>query len=80
MIRDFLEVFLPFFVIASFLFGGMALAFNYWYSYSCGKYEDVTGRQTKWVFLDECYINTGNDWLRKDEYAAVLVAREGLQH
>lgn len=52
---------------------------NYWESYICTKYEEATGRETKWIFMDNCYINTGKEWLRKDEYAAVIIAREGLQ-
>jgi hypothetical protein len=36
--------------------------------YSCNNYERVTGRETKWIFLDECYVKAAGGWERWDEY------------
>lgn len=77
--RDFIDFIMPLILFVVVGIGGLLFSINYWEEYACGKYAEVTGRETKWVFMHECYINTGNDWLRKDEYTAVLVAREGLQ-
>ena len=78
-IRDFAAVFIPELIIFSIVLGAVFLFANYAYEYSCNKYEEATGRETKWVFMNDCYINTGEHWLQKDEYLATVVAREGLQ-
>jgi len=77
--RDFIDFFLPVILLIVVVIAGALFGENYYEEYTCGKYADVTGRETKWVFMHDCYINTGGDWLTKDEYVVVLVAREGLQ-
>lgn len=77
--RDFIDFFAPVLLFAVIIIGGVVFLGNYWEAYRCRQYTEITGRETKWVFLDTCYIYTGDDWLRRDEYAAVSTAREGLQ-
>ena len=73
-------VFMLVIVIAMTLFiGGAFLGTNYYYEYTCGKYGETTGRSTQWVFMDDCYLSTGDDVLTLDEYKAVIVARDGLK-
>lgn len=54
------------------------LGMNYWEQYKCASYQEFTARKTKWSFMNDCYIKTENGWLAKDEYAAVIIARQGL--
>lgn len=46
--------------------------------YQCGNYEKTTGKQTKYIFADACYIKTDDGWQRWDEYKARAIASEGL--
>ena len=78
--RDFFVIFGLLFLICVGSLGAILFGANYWERYACGKYQDVTGRETKWVFMNDCYINTGSDWLKRDEYAAIIIAREGLKN
>ena len=61
------------------IMGSIFILTNFHGQYACGKYEEVTGRETKWIFIDDCYVNSGDAWLKKDEYAATIIAREGLK-
>lgn len=36
--------------------------------YECYSYQKVTGIETKWRFLNACYVKTPNGWQRWDEY------------
>ena len=76
--RDFIEYFGPVIIFLILFFCGLILMDNYWGQYSCNKYEEATGRDTKWIFMDECYVSSGKEWLTKDEYSKVVIARQGL--
>ena len=78
--RDFFVIFGLCFLLIVVILAAILFGINYWERYACGKYQDVTGRETKWVFMNDCYINTGSDWLKRHEYAAIIVAREGLKN
>lgn len=81
--RDFYEmVLLPIAVIAALamaVIGGIFVLSNWYGSYQCGKYEAITGKATKWVTLDECYVQTADGWQRWDEYKIRAAASEGLK-
>lgn len=77
--RYLIELFVTFFLIGGLLFGGLMLGANYWGSYQCENYEKVTGKATKWVFMDECYVQTNVGWQRWDEYKDRAIASEGLK-
>jgi hypothetical protein len=35
---------------------------------SCNNYEEVTGRDSKWVFMDACYVQRDDGtWIRYDK-------------
>lgn len=35
--------------------------------YQCNNYQDITGRESKWVFIDACYVKgDGGKWIRYD--------------
>ena len=79
--RDFIDDFAPLlFAIAAFgiLSGLICWGSNSYGRYQCTQYEAVTGKQTKWVTLDECYVKTADGWQRWDEYKARATASEGL--
>jgi len=46
--------------------------------YTCSNYQKVTGTETRWVLLDECYIKTPQGWQRYDEFKALAIASEGM--
>lgn len=80
--RDFFEiVVVPLFVGALVLvvvFVPIILLADFGSRYSCGKYEQVTGKKTRYATLDSCYVSTDAGWQRWDEYKARAVASEGL--
>ena len=78
--RDFFECFGPVILFAVISFGGLMLGANGWEQYTCNNYERVTGKETKWVFMDECYVSTTVGWQRWDEYKDRAIASEGLKH
>lgn len=47
--------------------------------HTCSNFQEITGKQTKWVFFDTCYINHNQEWFRYDEYKARAIASEGLK-
>lgn len=77
--RDFIEFFAMLFLAIGLLFGGIMLGANYWASYKCGNYEKATGKATKWIFMDDCYVQTDAGWQRWDEYKDRAIASEGLK-
>jgi len=50
---------------------------NWFLHYTCGNYQDMTGKPTKYVFMDSCYVKTPTGWQRYDEYIARAVTNEG---
>lgn len=44
--------------------------------YSCGKYEEMTGKKTTHIAFDSCYIETSEGWQRWDEYKARAFGNE----
>jgi hypothetical protein len=78
--RDLIELFC---MMAVVMLVGIVLVVgpsNWHGSYQCRKYETITGKATKWVPLDECYVQTADGWQRWDEYKLRAVASEGLSH
>ena len=59
---------------------GLMLSYNFLGKYTCDNYHKVTGKETKWVFMDECYIKTNAGWQRWDEYKNRAIASEGLKN
>lgn len=55
-----------------------ALSVNAYSSWRCDQYEEMTGRDTQFLWFDDCYIKASENWLRADEYTATITAREGL--
>jgi hypothetical protein len=58
--------------------GGVLFAGNAAGAYQCNNYAELTGKETRWVTLDTCYIKTERGWQRWDEYIARGIASEGL--
>lgn len=62
-------VFLPFALIAA-----CSLCLLNWHDqYQCGSYQDVTGKNTKFVQFDSCYVETKYGFQRLDEYKTQTV-------
>lgn len=60
------------------IFLAVIVPVNFAQQYGCGKYEENTGRETRWAHFDACYINAGDEWLTKEEYKAAKMAKDGL--
>lgn len=43
---------------------------------SCAQFEKQTGRPTKWVYMDSCYVTTTGGVQRLDEYLARSTTNE----
>lgn len=66
-------------VIVLFCFGVFAIVVNEYTNYQCNNYQQLTGKETKYVQFDICYIKTDAGWQRYDEYKARAIASEGLK-
>ena len=64
--------------VVALIVGGIMLAANIMGSYRCESYSRITGKNTKWNTLDECYVQTADGWQRWDEYTKRAIASEGL--
>lgn len=77
--RDF-TVFLLLAAAATGLIGGatftIADAFR---QYDCNAYSEVTGRETRYVDFNTCYVRYGDEWYSLDEHKAIVIARENLK-
>lgn len=62
-------------IILSIIFFGT----NYYEEYRCNSYKETTGMETKWKFLDDCYIETKNGWLTKEEYKLSIATKGELK-
>ena len=78
-LKYFIKCFMPVLILIVLAAALCVLGVGWCEKYSSDQYEKVTGRETKFVLLNECFINDGTNWLREDEYKAGLIAREGLQ-
>ncbi len=74
--KEFIRDCWPFILGVALLFTGIALAADAMGRYTCSNYTEITGKQTRWVTLDECYVKTTNGWQRWDEYKARATASE----
>lgn len=68
-------------VLAFFLvdIAATALFSNFYGGYQCGNYAAITGKETKWLAFDSCYVKTERGWQKWDEYTARAIASEGLK-
>lgn len=80
---DFFEdVFVPILVMATVLAAILGFIFvigHFYGQYTCGNYQKVTGKETKWVAFDDCYVKADAGWQRWDEYQKRAIASEGLK-
>lgn len=75
------EMVLHVFIFLAIILIPTATIINLFNQRSCNKYQEVTGKQTKFIWFDNCYVETPqNGWLTKGEYGKVIIAREGLSH
>ncbi len=75
---DFLGFFLPLGLIVVFVISGCVALSDVTGRYQCRNYEIVTGKPTRWVLLDNCYIQTDKGWQHWEEYKLRAAASEGL--
>lgn len=82
--RDFFNEFVPFIIISllmlALVLGSILLAVNFLEEYKCEQYSEFTGKATKWAFMDECYIQVGDEWITKPERIKQVIAKDGLSH
>jgi len=70
---------LGFVFIVMALVSSCAIGANAYIRYQCEKYAQITGKDTRYVEFDSCYIKTSEGFQRWDEYKARAVASEGLK-
>lgn len=44
--------------------------------YTCSNYEKITGNESQWVTLDECYVKHNDEWVRYSAYEKMIIARD----
>ena len=40
--------------------------------YLCNSYAEATGRTTKYILLDGCYVETGSGWVTRNELQEII--------
>ena len=55
------------------------LAANFVSEYSCNKFQESTGMETKWVFFNDCYVNNNGKFEPLGIFEDAQIAREGLK-
>jgi hypothetical protein len=65
-------------LVGAALIGGALTIANAAGSYQCNNYAELTGKETRWITLDACYVKTERGWQRWEEYIARGIASEGL--
>jgi len=78
MIRDLFEMFIVMTMALLLISIPAAIGITLLDKHQCSKYAETTGRDTKYVFLDHCYVHSKGRWLTQDEYQAVITAKDGL--
>ena len=74
--RDFFEFFGPVALVLAVLVAGIIGIAESAGRYTCNNYERMSGKETRWVALDSCYVQTAAGWQRWDEYTARAVTNE----
>lgn len=77
--NDFLSfvgmVIVPFVLLGAALFGSL----HFYGKYQCQNYAAISGKETRWADFDTCYIKSGNEWMRWDEYKVRFMAYDGMK-
>jgi hypothetical protein len=74
MLDDFLEFWVPLFLIIAGVILAISAVGYYGGKMQCETYQEVTGRPTKYVAAD-CYVKDQGQWYQWDEYKNRLVAQ-----
>ena len=78
MILDFIKFVFMMSIGIGMLVGGIMILGNVHGQYTCDTYQEITGKPTKYVNFDVCYIKTEAGWMRYPEYKARWTAHQGL--
>lgn len=80
--RDFIDdgaiPFAATFGVLALCFGALVFVSDQYAQYQCENYTRATGKETRYLRFDSCYIKTDSGWQRWDEYKARATASEGL--
>ena len=44
--------------------------------YQCSRYAELSGKDARYIFMDDCYIYTGKSWLDKHKHQSILFSIE----
>lgn len=68
MLDDMKVLFTLVVVLTTAFFTLVVLPLNYYHQWQCENYQEITGRESKWVHFDNCYVKTKDDeWIRYDD-------------
>lgn len=59
--------------------GGVLLVGDRYAAYVCATHQELTGQESRYIFLNGCYVNHRGDWLRYSAYENVIIARDVLK-
>lgn len=77
--RDFIGFFTIVVIPLALILGAVFIAGHFYGEYQCGKYSQITGKETVWAAFDSCYIKESGTWMRWDEYKIRFMAYDGLK-
>ncbi len=63
-------------VLATLVFGGLFWFVDHMGQRSCSIYQEMSGTQTQWMTLDECYLKTPTGWMPYSEYVRRATTQE----
>jgi hypothetical protein len=63
-------------LIGAVLVGLVVWPVDYFSARACRNYHSVTGMETRYFHLDECYVRTPSGWQRWDEYKLRAITNE----
>lgn len=78
--RELLYALVGFVLVLAAIFAPFVLIAEIASRYQCNNYEEATGKETKYLLLDSCYVKTDAGWQRWDEYKNRSIASEGLNN
>jgi len=59
------------------IYGVGFIILNWHMSYTCSNYQKMTGKPTKYMITDACYVKTPLGWQRYDEYITRSITNKG---
>ena len=75
MIKDFFGLMLVAFLLIVGITAPLIAGQNYYNSWTCGNFAELSKVETKYVNWDTCYVKAGDQFIRYEEYMKRAIAQ-----